>query len=216
MKKILIIGSSKGIGSACVDYFQSKGHAIDSVSRTSGTIIGDITNYEFRQHLYKTQRPDVIINSAGVPGLPVYRAIMTNYVAAAELTMNFYELLNPGSDIINISSLASTESQGRVGYSPDGIVYSSTKNAISDICVSLAVRRARDVRVTALEPAMVMPTDLAPVTRVSIPEENYTNFTFEKRAPIKPSYIPEVIDWIINQPRWVNVGRLTLMNNHRP
>jgi NADP-dependent 3-hydroxy acid dehydrogenase YdfG len=63
---------------------------------------------------------------------------------------------------------------------------------------------------------MVMPTDLAPVTRVSIPEENYTNFTFEKRAPIKPSYIPEVIDWIINQPRWVNVGRLTLMNNHKP
>jgi NADP-dependent 3-hydroxy acid dehydrogenase YdfG len=213
MKNFLIIGGSKGIGNECANYFRNLGHDVTTVARTNADILGDITNSDFRNELVKNHKKDVIVNCAGTHGVPVEQALTINYVAATDLLFRFYQELSEGSDIINISSIASSFSEGHSGISNERISYNTSKNAISDVCLSLSKKRTRDIRVTTLEPGMVMPTHFDRFTNRTVDENVYINYDFNQFAPIKSSYIGEVIEWIIGQPRWVNICSMAIINN---
>jgi NADP-dependent 3-hydroxy acid dehydrogenase YdfG len=215
MKRVLIFGTSSGIGKACVEYFRNKNYHVDTVSRKDGaTFVGQISNKEFRNTVIENCNHDLVINTIGILNKSNVEMAFINYAVAADLTIRLYDKLSAGSDIINISSISATNSMN-YGMPNHRIIYSSSKKALSDVCVALTKTKRKDVRVVTLEPDVVMPTDLLDITKQSIPETRYTNFSYDSFAPIKPSYIPKVIDWIINQPRWINIGRMTIMNNCR-
>jgi NADP-dependent 3-hydroxy acid dehydrogenase YdfG len=212
-KKILVLGTSSGIGKACVEYFRSNGHTVDTVSRSQGaTFVGNLTESAFRRQLIDSVDHDVVINSVGVLYRSPAEVAHINYGVAADLTLKLYDKLQSGSDIINISSISATLTMNH-GMPNERIMYNSSKQGISDVCVALAKARRKDVRVVTLEPETVMPTDLAEITKKQIPPERYSNYNYDTFTPIQPSYIPEVINWIISQPRWINIGRMTILNN---
>jgi len=213
MRTILIIGTSTGIGKACVEYFQDKGHTVISVSRSQGaTFVGNVCDEEFRNHVVNNSSPDVVINCAGMTDGSLTETLTLNHVAPADLTMKFYEKLAAGSDIINISSMAATVSLAGA-ISKNYMVYANSKDAISTLSVALSKNKSRDVRVSVIEPDIVMPTNFNSITKRKIEPERYTEYQFENFTPIKPEYIPEIIEWMINQPRWVNISRMTINNN---
>lgn len=213
MKKILVLGVSSGVGKACVEYFTAKGWQVDTVSRSNGaTFVGNITDHAFRNKIIEHADYNVVINSIGVLAKTPIEVAHINYAVATELTLRLYDRLPLGSDIINISSISATLTMNN--FMPnERIVYNSSKQGISDVSVAIAKSRRRDVRVVTLEPETIMPTSLVEITKKPIPEERYSDFKYETFTPIKPSYIPEVIDWIVQQPRWINIGRMTILNN---
>jgi NADP-dependent 3-hydroxy acid dehydrogenase YdfG len=213
MKAIMVIGSSTGIGKSIVDYFTSKGHEVISVGRKeSATVTGDITDEKFRDMLVSNYSPDVVVNCAGMVTGTTSEMLLLNHVAIADLTVKFYEKLKPGSHVINISSLGAMFSN--IGTVPkEYMVYFNSKNAMSQLTLAFANSHRYDVRITTLEPEIVQPTDLHQISKDPVPEERYTSYNFENFTPLPPAYMAEVIDWIINQPRWVNISRMTINNN---
>lgn len=213
MKKILIIGGSKGIGNICLNYFNNLNYDVLSVSRSEGTFIGDITNNNFRKELVEnTSNVDIVINSAGSIGFPISQSINLNYNSVLDLFFQYYLKLKPGSQLINISSIAATYSKGTLGNTFERISYSTSKNAISEGCLGLSKSRVRDIRVTTLEPEYVIPTNISDFHKKNIDNEVYENYNFNSFTPIQPIYIAEIINWIIQQPRWINISRITIGN----
>ncbi len=104
-------------------------------------------------------------------------------------------------------------SLGHKGINFERISYNTGKNAISDFCISLARSRMRDIRVTTIEPELVLPTNLNEFHRQQIDEKNYIDYDFNSFTPIKPENITEIIHWIISQPKWINICRISI-NNH--
>jgi NADP-dependent 3-hydroxy acid dehydrogenase YdfG len=211
-KKMLVIGASKGIGRACAEYF-SRDYLVTSLARSSGEIIGDICDSKTRQYLLEHCNPDVVIIAAGKISVSVQETIQLNFLAAAELITGFYNSLSEGSQIINISSIAALARTGHRNITQDRINYNTSKSAISDFCIALDQSKSRDVRVTTVEPAIVMPTDFSDRTKILIPESRYNNYNFKSFTPIQPMDIAKTVEWILNQPRHISVSRITL-NNH--
>lgn len=214
MKKILIIGGSKGIGKASADYFSSIGYDVTTVARTNADILGDITEKRVRDILVESSKPDIVLVCAGMlSDNNIVETMEVNYVAASDLISKFYYSLNNGSMIINLSSVAAMLSQGRAAMTPRRIAYNTSKNAVSNFCISLSRSKLRDVRVCTIEPEIVVPTDFSDFCKNPINPGNYENYDFNKFTPLAPSDIISAIEWIIGQPRWVNVCRITI-NNH--
>lgn len=213
MKSILIIGGSKGIGKECVNFFKKNGYSVTSVARTNADIIGDICDDKFRTYLVNNIKTDVVVNSVGMVGVPINQALMTNFTAVADLISNYYFSLPQGSTIVNISSIASMHSLGHKGISLERISYTCSKNAISDFCISLSKNRTRDIKITTIEPDLVLPTNFNEFHKKSISNENYENYKFESFTPIRPVDIATTIHWVISQPRWINICRISI-NNH--
>jgi NADP-dependent 3-hydroxy acid dehydrogenase YdfG len=217
MKKILIIGTSSGVGKASVEYFKQKpNYEVISVSRSPGAdIVGDIGDKEFRKYLVDTVTPDILLNCAGMPGTSATESFNVNSIASIDLNMQYYDTMPAGSDIVYVSSIAATASTGWPLIPPERLVYTISKAAASGACMSLSKSRNRDVRVTTLEPDVIRPTDfIKGMTDKEISPSVYENFDFGKFTPIKPDYMAELTEWVINQPRWVTIGRITIMNNY--
>jgi len=213
MKSILVLGGSKGIGKGCVEYFRKLNYNVISVARTNADVLGDLCDSSFRNHIIKNYDVDIVINSAGRLGLPLEYALNINFVAIADLFTQYYEKLKPGSDIINISSIAGLYASGHHLISQERISYNVSKNAISNFCVSLSQSRKRDVRVTTIEPDMVVPTCFSIENLKSINVNNYENFNFNSYTPLQINDITKSIDWIISQPRWVCIPKLVISNH---
>jgi NADP-dependent 3-hydroxy acid dehydrogenase YdfG len=213
MNKILIIGGSKGIGKASADYFSSLDYDVITMARTNADILGDITQQKVRDTLVESFRPDIVLVCAGMLGDNIVETMEVNYVAASDLISKFYYSLDNGAMIINLSSVAAMLSQGRAAMTPRRIAYNTSKNAVSNFCISLSRSKLRDVRVCTIEPEIVVPTDFSDFCKKPINPGNYENYDFDKFTPLGPSDIISAIEWIIGQPRWVNVCRITI-NNH--
>jgi len=211
-KNMLVIGASQGIGSAIAEYF-SENFTVTRLARSSGDMIVDICDHETRKSILENCVPDIVIISAGKISDSVQDTIQLNFLAAAELITGFYNTMSSGGQIINIGSIASLSSTGRRGITQDRINYNTSKAAISDFCIALDQSKSRDVRVTTVEPAIVMPTNFNHQTRIQVPESRYTDYDFKKFTPIRPREIAETIEWILNQPRHISISRITL-NNH--
>ena len=196
---MLITGTSRGIGFACAEYFSSR-YTIVGISRSAGayvTEIGSITDLEFRKYLIDKYTPDVFINNAGVGGnVPYHKIIQTNAEAAGDLLLGFANKMNKGH-IINMSSWLATISV----HNPHGgygeLSYQVAKKLLSNMSKELISKKNGCVKITSIEPQRV---DTGMI-------KNLGNI-----IPMSPTYIAETIDWIINQPQWVNVDSICLSN----
>lgn len=213
MKNILILGGSKGIGRGCVEYFRNLNYNVTSVARSNADINGDLCDSSFRNYLVSNHQADILINSAGRLGLPLGEALNINFTAIADLIMRYYEVLPAGSDIVNISSIAALYASGHHMINHERISYNTSKNAISNVCVSLSRCRRKDVRVTTIEPEMVVPTDLSNENKKQVNMMNYKDFNFNSYTPLQIDDIACSINWIINQPRWVCISKLVISNH---
>jgi NAD(P)-dependent dehydrogenase (short-subunit alcohol dehydrogenase family) len=214
-KHSLIIGAGTGIGYAITNQFRERGFRCTTVSRTGDTTInGDITDKDFREELYRTMIPDVLVIAAGTLSKDVGKMYETNTVAPGELMIRYYDLMPTGSDIILISSIAAVMSENLVV--PEMVemnAYATSKRAVSDLAGNLSRRRTRDVRVTTVEPNDTRPTRIHSSRFERTPKDFYDHYRFEQPAYIEPEYIAETCLWVIDQPRWVTISRLTIENN---
>ena len=218
MKTMLITGTSRGIGFGCAKRFSNE-YNIVGISRTSGefvTDVGDLTDNNFRQSILEKYNPDIFINNAGIGGNEsVANIIQTNSVVAIDLLINFFKKMKSGSDIINISSISGWL-QGRQPWELGQIAYSSSKHAISAASQHLAIKREQ-IRVMTLEPESII-TNIGRnknYSPIAIDQSVYDNFDGTKKAPMTVDYIVDVIEWMISQPRWVNIHTLRLNNSYK-
>jgi NAD(P)-dependent dehydrogenase (short-subunit alcohol dehydrogenase family) len=215
---MLITGTSRGIGFGCAKRFSNE-YDIIGIARTPGefvTDVGDISDGDFRQTILEKYNPDVFINNAGIgSGESVTKIIQTNSLAAIDLLINFYKKMKSGSDIVNISSISGWL-QGRQPWDLGQIVYSSSKHAVSAASQHLAMKREQ-IRVMTLEPENII-TNIGRNKNyqpVPVDKSIYDNFDGRQRAPMTVDYIVDVIEWMITQPRWVNVHTLRLNNSYK-
>jgi len=197
---MLITGTSRGVGLACAEYFQDR-YEIVGIARTPGEFVteqGSVTDENFRQYIIDKYSPDVFINNAGIGGsnLP-HEVFRINAEAAACFMLGFYQKMRIGN-IINIASWLATVTNNS-GGSLGEIAYQSTKKLVKAMSKELSGKKNKPVKVTSLEPQVI---DTALSSGL---------FTFGK--PIQPQHIAETIDWVLNQPAWVNIDSVCISNH---
>jgi|TARA_Y100000034_G_scaffold136513_1_gene213479 NADP-dependent 3-hydroxy acid dehydrogenase YdfG len=206
-KQMLLTGASKGVGKECLKYFEDK-YDIVSVAR-SGNVSerGDLRDKEFVEFLVYKYNPSIVINCAAVWKEDYYDILETNFISPAYLTLEFYKKMNRGH-IINICS-SSANSTGWSGIEYDRINYNISKSAFKKFSNMLQTSKNNSIKVTTIEPAQIN-TDMGePV--VGIDDSEYEIQTKEL-VPMKPSYIAEVIDWVLNQPDPVVISSIEIQN----
>lgn len=207
VKKVLVTGSSKGLGKAIAEKFIHEGFDVFTVARTGDVSFkGDLKSLEFRQKIINEITPDILINNAGVLNGPYEEVMDLNFVAAGHLMTHYYNTMPEGSDILNIASVAANRivKEGDPDYR---VWYTSSKKAIKDLSNSLHLSRRRDVRVMCLEPGWIN-TDI--LTSI-VPEKRIESRKVERdRVPMSPNYYAEIVWWCYNQPRWLTVSSFEL------
>lgn len=199
---MLITGTSRGIGLACAEYFQDR-YEIVGIARTPGKFVteqGSVADEKFRQYIIDKYTPDVFINNAGIGGSDFSEIIRVNSEASTHFMIAFFKKMNKGY-IINISSwLASVLRFEHNNGNFEEAVYSATKKSIKEISKSLSNNKSKiKAKVISIEPQYV-DTDM-----ISNTKTNYTKL-------IEPEYIAKTIDWIIQQPGWVNIDSICISN----
>ena len=212
MKKVLILGGSKGIGKACASRF-AKTYSVTTVARSGDVALkGDIVDVAFRQQVLAFVDPDIMINCIGSWGnTPYAKAMHLNAGIGIELMLQYYERMRPGSHIVNISSLAGNFTMGWKNMTPERITYMASKQAMSAATTALAQSKRRDVHVTTIEPGQVHPTNFG--EWVDVPAANYESFNFDSFTPYSPDDVAEVVDWVVTRPPWFGLSKI-VMNNH--
>lgn len=215
MKPIMLItGSGRGIGYECADKFKEH-YEIVGVSKTAGlyvTEVGDLKNSAFRQEIIDKYTPHVFINNAGIGGCGDYASVIeTNATAAIDLLIKFHAKMAANSDIVNISSFAGWKQGSQMGEGQ--IAYAATKHALSFASQSLAFKKHRQIRVMTLEPEAVVSNIRGGFPKLPAQCE-YDNFNGTQKVPIPTRYIADTIEWMLVQPRWLNIQTMRITNNY--
>ena len=175
-KSVVITGGSKGIGLELVKFYAEKGFKVISGSRTKyedfnsaikaniQEIIVDVTKPESHEELVKeaikqTGKLDVYINNAGFSEWRSLQNIDAKFLESMFSTNVFgyfwgtkaaAKVMNPGSSIINISSLAARRG------TPNNSAYSASKFAITGLTQSTAKELGKSgIRVNAICPVLI-------------------------------------------------------------
>ena len=162
-KRILITGSSSGVGKACADLCAELGADIVPMSRRDCNCdLSDIDNIAPKvSELLGDKRLDGLVHSAGIaPMAPlgmfnqeeIRRAFEINYLAFLELVKccTKMRVRNPDFSIVGVSSVSAA-----VGWA-GGSVYCGTKGALSATVRSLAIELApKRIRVNAVCPSNI-------------------------------------------------------------
>ena len=169
--KILITGTSSGIGKAIALKLISEQHEVYGISRTSADInssffheyLLDLTNIEALENLVKQLNKeisfDVLINNAGCGyyGLheelntaKIHEMITTNLEVPMVLCNLLMRTLKSNAGcIVNISSVTAKQ------HNPHGAAYGATKAGLTSLSASLFDEaRKHGVRVIAIHPEM--------------------------------------------------------------
>lgn len=216
-KTMLITGSSSGIGYECADKFKDQ-YQIIGVSKTPGPYVielGDLKDDAFRRTLVSKYQPDVFINNAGIGGSSNYSSVMdTNATAAIDLLLSFHSRMKAGSDIINVSSFSGWQQGHR--SSSGHIAYSAAKHALSFASQSLAFKKHTQIRVMTLEPEAVVSKIHGQQHQFStLPNQcEYDQFDGSQQLPMSTRYIADTIEWMLMQPRWLNIQTIRITNNY--
>tara|TARA_B100000586_G_C20022551_1_gene389709 strand:- start:243 stop:860 length:618 start_codon:yes stop_codon:yes gene_type:complete len=199
---MLIIGSNGGVGKECVKYF-SENYDVISISRD----LGDLRDKEFLKKIIDEYDPNIVINCLGVFQKDFFETFETNFLSSSFLTLEFYKKMKRGH-IINICS-SSANSSGWEGIDYDRISYNVSKSALKKFSNMLQSSKNKMIKVSTIEPAQIN-TNMGNPT-MDIPESEYRKQT-KKIVPMKPSYIIEIIDWILNQPDPVVISSIEIQN----
>lgn len=210
-KLILLTGGNRGVGAAIADKFKSQGNLV-TVARTGDvTERGDLTCDDFRLYLVNKYSPDIFINCAGLrENNNVDNIIKLTGSSAVDLLFKFYANAQSGCDIVNISSWRGWY-PGAPGMSDEFVAYSASKHFLSAASMMLALQKKPNVRVMCLESGGILTYDYSKLHLVK--EQNYTDFNGTQIAPISPEHIAETVQWMLDQPRWINPGVIRLLNN---
>lgn len=215
MKTMLITGTSRGIGKAVYNHFSTSYNVI-GVSRTGNPEYkGDLTDLNFRKRLLQEVRPDVFINNAGILDFNFLNVIETNLIAAGHLMTEYYKTMEPGSTIINMSSSCAVV-HGTANMTNWRLSYHTAKSALKKLSENLSESRTRNIRVTSLEPAHVdtLMTCGGRGELWNFSDEEYEKADIDKFLPMPPQYIAETIEWILKQPKWVQISSMRILNLH--
>ena len=191
---MLIIGSKGGVGKKCVDYFSSM-YDVIPISREQG----DLRDKEFLQTLVDEYNPSVVLNCIGVYEKEFFETFESNFLSVSFLTMEFYKKMESGH-IINICS-SSANSSGWPGIDYDRLTYIVSKSSLKKFSNMLQSSKNRQVKVTTLEPAQI--------------NTKMLKHKSDKVTPLEPSYIVDVIHWILNQPQSVVISSMEIQNDSR-
>lgn len=176
-KKVLITGSSGGIGQALCRVFTERGYLVITLDRvfsdipSQAFIQADLreicTNSEYRvqvldsirEHLGKDQGLDALVNNAAVQILKCtekltvedwHQTLDINLVAPFVLAQGLLnELEKAGGSVVNIASIHANLTK------PGFVCYATSKAALVGLTKSMAVDLEAKVRVNAICPAAV-------------------------------------------------------------
>ena len=213
MKTMLITGTSRGVGKACVEEFSRDWNLI-TVSRTGpATYTGDLKDPRFRRKILDEVCPDAFINNAGIAGSDSDWTSVNevNYIAAGELMVGFYRKMKSGH-IVNLASVVSNHC-GYAGMTMQEITYFSSKASLKRLAVILDQACRSPVKITSLEPGMIM-TDMGEIRTRYENAERYPDdyITRNKIQPMDPGYVARTIRWILEQPENVVIRTLEIAN----
>ncbi len=202
--QMIIIGSEGGVGKECENYF-SETYDIVPISR----IDGDLRDKKFLNKIINNHTPSIVINCAGVYDVEFYETLEVNFLSASYLTFEFYKKMKTGH-IINICS-SGANSTGWRDMDYERIFYNVSKKSLKNFSNMLQTSKRNSVKVTSIEPAQINTKMGDDTHKGNISESEYIKQTKEL-VPMKPSYISEVIDWIIKQPDPVVISSIEIQN----
>ncbi|WP_435938444.1 SDR family NAD(P)-dependent oxidoreductase [Moraxella bovoculi] len=181
---------------------------VSDISATTAAL--EILPAEIRQSI------DVLINNAGLAlGLDSadkasmsdwQTMINTNTLGLVNITREILPNMVAKNDglIINISSIA-----GNYPYF-GGNVYGATKAFVTQFSLNLrADLIGKNVRVTNIEPGLCGDTEFSNVRFHG--DDERASKVYENVEFIRPQDISNMVSWLINQPKHININRLEVM-----
>lgn len=181
---------------------------VSDISATKAAL--EILPAEIRQNI------DVLINNAGLAlGLDSadkasmsdwQTMINTNTLGLVNITHEILPNMVAKNDglIINISSIA-----GNYPYF-GGNVYGATKAFVTQFSLNLrADLIGKNVRVTNIEPGLCGDTEFSNVRFHG--DDERASKVYENVEFIRPQDISNMVSWLINQPKHININRLEVM-----
>lgn len=181
---------------------------VSDISATKAAL--EILPAEIRQNI------DVLINNAGLAlGLDSadkasmsdwQTMINTNTLGLVNITREILPNMVAKNDglIINISSIA-----GNYPYF-GGNVYGATKAFVTQFSLNLrADLIGKNVRITNIEPGLCGDTEFSNVRFHG--DDERASKVYENVEFIRPQDISNMVSWLINQPKHININRLEVM-----
>lgn len=181
---------------------------VSDISATKAAL--EILPAEIRQNI------DVLINNAGLAlGLDSadkasmsdwQTMINTNTLGLVNITHEILPNMVAKNDglIINVSSIA-----GNYPYF-GGNVYGATKAFVTQFSLNLrADLIGKNVRITNIEPGLCGDTEFSNVRFHG--DDERASKVYENVEFIRPQDISNMVSWLINQPKHININRLEVM-----
>lgn len=232
---VVITGASVGFGREIARIFAKANHKVIAIARRESKlkelqeelgsknceiIAQDICDYEaLKRALEKLpdfQNIDILINNAGLAlGLSSAdkaelgdweRMIDVNIKSLVRLThLIVPQMVKKGSGhIINIGSIA-----GSYPY-PGGNVYGASKAFVKQFSLNLrADLFDKGIRISNVEPGLCGGSEFSLVRFKG--DESKANAVYENTEPLMPKDIAEIVFWIAQQPKHININRIEIM-----
>ena len=235
MKTVLVTGATAGFGAAFARRLVADGHRVIATGRRVDRLealaaeLGDALHIAALDVTDKAavagfvtslppawQKIDVLINNAGLAlGLtPAWEAeladwdtmVATNITGLIHMTRAILPQMVERNDglILNLGSVA-----GEYPY-PGGHVYGGTKAFVRQFSLNLRADLAgKNVRVTDIEPGMVMGSEFSKVRFGG--DENKAAAVYAGTQSLTPEDIAETASWLVSLPAHMNVNRIEMM-----